>query len=54
MKLFKDGELFKTKEINAADNSLSVNVWSYVFTDIPKLNERGEPAVYDVKEVPAE
>ena len=53
LKLFKDGELFKTKEINAAENSLSANVWSYVFTDIPKHNERGESAVYDVKEFPS-
>ena len=53
LKLFKDGELFKTKEINAAENSLSANVWSYVFTNIPKYNERGEPAVYSVKEFPS-
>ena len=52
LKLFKDGELFKTKEINAAENSLSANVWSYVFETVPKYNERGEPAVYDGKEFP--
>ena len=54
LKLFKDSELFKTKEINAADNSLSTNVWSYVFESVPKYSETGDPTVYDVKEFPAE
>ena len=46
-------ELFSTATLTAAENTLSENVWTYVFQDIPKYNKDGEAAVYSIKEFPA-
>ena len=53
LKLYQDGELFSTVTLTAAENTLSKNVWTYVFQDIPKYNKDGEAAVYSIKEFPA-
>ena len=54
LELYQDSELFSTAMLTAAENTLSENVWTYIFRDIPKQNKNGNEAVYTIKELPAD
>ncbi len=43
VKLYKNGILYKTQKISAANN------WTYIFENLPKYN-KGEPVIYEIVE----
>lgn len=52
--LYQDDELLLSTTLSAAENSVSADLWTYTFDDLPIYKKNGDMFVYSVREKPSE